>query len=565
MLIQRFASGLGVQIRTGARMVVASCLFFLFASVGPAQETPGKDSATAKAAPRKMSTRFLPDSALLCLDIQPNAILTSPQARFLPTEVIKVVCEEQVGIQLDNIQFARVVMDMPQGPGAPGSAVVIAFNQDVSIEQLKPGLVDLESTLEISSKKAYRVQAPEPVFLVPVSNRLWIIGTESYLPTVIEAANNNSSTGRLAEIVREVDLRGHLQLVLDLEPIKPLLGMGIMSAAEDIPPSLAKLPELVNHFDAAWTTVDVTRPFELFSYGQMVFRVTDDDAADHVENVLNESLESFRSYLVSEGQKEFKEENKINDAWRSYMQRVSLEITPLLKPRREGRLFYGPSYENTPEIAMGGVMVGLLLPAVQAAREAARRMTASNGLKQIGLAMHNYHAAYNKLPSPAITDADGKPLLSWRVAILPFIEEQALYEEFHLDEPWDSEHNIKLVEKMPQVYTDPSYPLEPGKTVFQLAMGPEMAFTNDVEKPAFRDFLDGLSNTIMAYESSMASADIWTKPPEPILDTDNPLASTGDVHQGGFHVLMTDGAVTFVTNNIDLAMFRSMLTRAKSD
>jgi hypothetical protein len=61
------------------------------------------------------------------------------------------------------------------------------------------------------------------------------------------------------------------------------------------------------------------------------------------------------------------------------------------------------------------------------------------------LAMHNYHAAYNRLPGPAIMSADGKPLLSWRVALLPFLEEQALYEQFRLDEPWDSEHNLPLI------------------------------------------------------------------------------------------------------------------------
>jgi Protein of unknown function (DUF1559) len=409
------------------------------------------------------------------------------------------------------------------------------------------------------------VNAPEPVFLVPVSNRLWIIGTQSYLPSVIQAAAADSSDGRLAKIVREISLRGQVQLAVDLEPIKPLLGMAMTSAASDIPPALAKLPELVNHIDAAWTSIDVTKPFEVFSYGQMVFRATDDDAAVHVENILNESLEALRADLVAKGHQEFQEPGEMNDAWRAYMQRVSLEITPLLKPKREGRLFYGPNYEGAPEVAVTGVLVGLLLPAVQAAREAARRMSASNGLKQIGLAMHNYHAAYNSLPAPAITDANGKPLLSWRVTILPFIDEQDLYQQFHLDEPWDSEHNLKLVEKMPQAFVDPSYPIEPGKTVFQLAKGPGMAFSNDTEKPSFRNFTDGTSNTIMAYESSKESAEIWTKPSDLAIDMDDPFANTGDVHAGGFHILMLDGAVVFINHDMDPNLYRALLTRGAGD
>ena len=81
-------------------------------------------------------------------------------------------------------------------------------------------------------------------------------------------------------------------------------------------------------------------------------------------------------------------------------------------------------------------------------------MSSSNNLKQTALAIHNYHAAYKQLPED-IKAPDGTPLLSWRVAILPFIEQAALYEQFHLDEPWDSPHNLKLLNGMPPVYRHP--------------------------------------------------------------------------------------------------------------
>ena len=96
-------------------------------------------------------------------------------------------------------------------------------------------------------------------------------------------------------------------------------------------------------------------------------------------------------------------------------------------------------------IAIIAVLIALLLPAVQAAREAARRSQCVNNLKQIGLAMHNYHAQQNKFPGAAITNKQGKPLLSWRVAILPLLDQQGLYEKFKLDEPWDSPHNRALL------------------------------------------------------------------------------------------------------------------------
>jgi len=90
-------------------------------------------------------------------------------------------------------------------------------------------------------------------------------------------------------------------------------------------------------------------------------------------------------------------------------------------------------------------------------REAAARTQAVNNLKCIGLAMHNYHDMHKRLPPAAICDATGRPLLSWRVALLPFVDvaENKLYGEFKLDEAWDSPHNLKLLERMPFVYQTP--------------------------------------------------------------------------------------------------------------
>src|SRR5438477_2970944 len=107
-------------------------------------------------------------------------------------------------------------------------------------------------------------------------------------------------------------------------------------------------------------------------------------------------------------------------------------------------------------IAIIAVLIALLLPAVQSAREAARRAQCVHNLKQIGLAMHNYRSANDAFPMPAITDKNGKPLLSWRVAILPFIEQGELYNKFHTDEPWDSPHNKALLKEMPPTYLCPS-------------------------------------------------------------------------------------------------------------
>ena len=89
----------------------------------------------------------------------------------------------------------------------------------------------------------------------------------------------------------------------------------------------------------------------------------------------------------------------------------------------------------------GGILVALLLPAVQAAREAARRAQSSNNLRQIGIALHNYHDTYKSFPPAVVTDAEGKPLYSGRVLLLPFLEQKALYDGFDLSQAWDSAEN----------------------------------------------------------------------------------------------------------------------------
>src|SRR5262249_27633770 len=123
-----------------------------------------------------------------------------------------------------------------------------------------------------------------------------------------------------------------------------------------------------------------------------------------------------------------------------------------------------------------GILAGLMLPAVQSSREAARRAQCTNNLKQIMLAMHNFHRANNKFPGDII-DKDGKPLLSWRVALLPYLEAQDLYNRFKLDEPWDGPHNKELLKEMPRLFTCPDrVKAEPFTTTYRGFSGPGAMF-----------------------------------------------------------------------------------------
>jgi hypothetical protein len=191
------------------------------------------------------------------------------------------------------------------------------------------------------------------------------------------------------------------------------------------------------------------------------------------------------------------------------------------------------------------VSLGLLLPAVQKVREAAGRTQSSNNLKQIGLAMHNYHDSYGSFPPAYTASKAGKPLLSWRVHILPFIEQNNLYNQFHLDEPWDSEHNKKLIPLMPKVYRSPASNAAPGMTTYLTIRGENTAFPG-AKGVKLTTITDGLSNTVMAVEASDRKAVIWTRPDDLPLDEKNPRDGLGPPWPGGILVLFCDGSVRMV-------------------
>jgi hypothetical protein len=216
----------------------------------------------------------------------------------------------------------------------------------------------------------------------------------------------------------------------------------------------------------------------------------------------------------------------------------------------------GPS---SPLVSAGAI--ALLWPSVQNSREAARRSQCINNLRQMALALHNYHSAHNAFPRPALSDDSEKPLLSWRVAILPYLGYQELYNKFELSEPWNSPHNAALLKEMPRVYLCQNRTkVEPFTTTYRVITGRGALFEND------KDFTvaavtDGTSNTLMVVES--AAAVPWTKPDELTFDPAAPASfcGAGSPHPGGFNAAFADAAVRFIPNTIDLKTFRHLVTR----
>lgn len=205
-------------------------------------------------------------------------------------------------------------------------------------------------------------------------------------------------------------------------------------------------------------------------------------------------------------------------------------------------------------------MTGLLLPAIQQAREAARRTQSANNLKQIMLALHNYHATYGHFPPPVLTGPDGKTRYSWRVAILPFIDQKDLYDQYNRDEPWDSENNKRVLAAKPRTLIHSSDDPDSTNTSYFAFVGGGTAFGNPEDGGTrIRDITDGTSNTVMVVEAKREIP--WTKPEDLNYVMDEEIPKTGGWHPGGWHVALADGAVRFVSEAIDQGLWRRLLER----
>jgi prepilin-type processing-associated H-X9-DG protein len=245
-----------------------------------------------------------------------------------------------------------------------------------------------------------------------------------------------------------------------------------------------------------------------------------------------------------------------------------------------------------------GTGIKLLEPAVVAARAAARRAQSVNNLKQIGLAFHNYHHTNNRFPTAVMYGGQsGKVPYSWRVALLPYLEQSELYKLYNFDEPWDGPNNRKLLELIPAVYDPDGSSATGPNTVYFVFTGdgtalsasanasggangspPRGGVTGNVagslgktpqpvrpksSGPSLTDITDGTSNTILAIEAHRAIP--WTKPEDIPFDPNVAVPELGGYSPGGLNVLFADGSVRSISKNLDPDVFKAMITRAGNE
>ncbi len=217
-------------------------------------------------------------------------------------------------------------------------------------------------------------------------------------------------------------------------------------------------------------------------------------------------------------------------------------------------------------IALCVVLIAMLLPLQRRVPEAARRTSCLSNLRMIALALHNYETEHGALPPAYTVDEDGKPLHSWRTLILPYLEQDQLYESIDLTKPWDDPVNARAKSTTVALYVCPSVSVQPGFTTYLANAWEKGAFEPGGKGRTFADFEDGLSRMIAVLEVPAEMAVPWMSPhdvdPEMFLRIAH--SKSGSNHPGSFNVAFAN-AVTRSLQLHDIEDHLPFLTIADGD
>jgi hypothetical protein len=490
----------------------------------------------------------LPADSVAMISVDVAAVKSQPELELIPWEIISTATKEQFGFDAVLIQSIDVTVGMPS-PAGPEIGASIRTSQKVDIADFN--LPDL-GELQTSPKRAdlrFRQMTNSPIRLTQTEPNRVFLGTDATLRRMLA---NKSTSSKSLEVLK--DSQAPVRVVLAMAPLRDM-ALGFL---EDFP---GQLPPPV--LKPLRTLLEKTKVIRVTSTVGMSSKLGLDLYAEEVGAVkeLESAIAELRDFGVAMAEAQVKanleNDPNVSDAMKqsvdAYAKRLKKALSVAQWKVNGDRLSIEIDSNGTAAI---GIATGLLLPAVQAARAAAQRMSGSNNQKQIMLALLNYESAYKAFPNRVWKKDGDTPLLSWRVAILPFIEEAQLYQEFHLDEPWDSPHNIKLLDRMPATLKNPRVPTQPGYTTYLWPCG-EGTLGNEEGKIRFAQITDGTSNTISIVEVNGEHAVPWTCPDDIDVDEVDLLEA---FLPDGSNVGMWDGSVHFLSRFIDAGILEAMLT-----
>jgi hypothetical protein len=416
--------------------------------------------------------------------------------------------------------------------------VVITTTKPYDRGRLLKGLVP-DANENKYQDRAYFAHADEKGAALHILNdRTYVLGKVDRLKQLFDRLARKKADGPLGESLQRAAEKHLVVAGLNAPPLAKMLGKDLPREAEPFKPLL--------EVQSATLVADLGREVRL----QLRLSFSGANEAEQGEKAVKAALQ-MACQSLEQGMKELAKDKEGASELRTVKRlHATLKAVPVQRGGPTLRL----ALQYSIEPAEFEVVVIRL-------REASQRIVTGNNLKEIGLALHDFHDTYLRFPAPAIYSKDGKPLLSWRVAILPYLEQQDLYKQFHLDEPWDSEHNKKLLAKMPKIYapTVPGLTKDPSATFYQVFTGKGAIFEGKEGVSLVQiTNADGPANTLLVVEASEAVP--WTKPQDLHYDPDKPPPKFGGHFRHVSPALFADGSVRNINNVIKDKVLRALIT-----
>lgn len=410
----------------------------------------------------------------------------------------------------------------------------------VSLVGLGEGAAGKIGTQDVTMFESCMVAMPD--------DRTLLVGPEPLLKKML--APRVAADGQNADTVQQ-------QLYASF-PTNDIVGMIELESLKDLKAQMAQntlMPGLFEGLQGAMFTADLAGTGEFLS--QIEVRTTTKNSAMQLSALAEGMLQMQKAQMLSLADTP---ESPLNAETAETL--AELYDTVKITTKDSSVSYVMPKPDNMDsflETMKPGIVA--MFEAVRESRKAATAMSRMNNMKQIGLSFHNYHDVYNHFPAANGNGVFGeakKTGLSWRVHLLPFIEQAALYQQFNFDEAWDSPHNEALIEQMPDIFKVEGID-KLGLTSVHVFTGDETAMGTG-DSVGFQDIIDGTSNTILAVVAGPESAEVWTKPGGLEFNPDDPKKVLGTLGEQ-FLVLICDGSVRFLKSSIDDETLKNLIQR----
>lgn len=502
---------------------------------------------------------MVPADATMVLDLRPSEILKSPEAaKFVADLGVLERFRKQTG--LDPATLRRVVLSSEATPTPPGGPaffggpplVIVVSEGDQDWAALKAGLVPDPVAVSIAGASYMRSGTmPGAMAYYQKDDRVFAFGAEGFIKKLVFATVQPPRGHAFDDALDKVS-PGPLRVAATSIWTSTLLAQPGGPGPQN--QWIATVGPLVNGAVSHAASLDTAKGLTLDFVTIGVNDAAAAKAAKTLEAVVTlaeNALEQAATAPAPSAQPGLP--GPMGSGLSGMLAKSAGPVLSNAKVTREGTLV---RLRSETSITMADLARDFA-PAIVASRIAAARSQSVNNLKQIALAFHNYASANDRFPPAVLYGPDGKTPHSWRVAILPYLEQQSLYNEYRFDQPWDSPANKKVLEKIPAVYRANGDKTSATSSSYYAPVGPGTLFSGK-EGTRFADIYDGTSNTIMIVE---ASHDIpWTKPEDLPVEDGKPLPKFGGIFEKGFDAAFADGSVRFFKESIQEQVLRALLS-----